>query len=1372
MSRRGKWAAWILASAAVALLVFAVTVAIVIRSQWFYDRVRRSIVETVETATGGRVEIASFQFDWHSLRAEVRSFTLHGSEPAGKPPLLHAEAVTVGLKLVSLLRRDVDIAYLDVSAPQVNLIIGPDGRTNVPEPKIARQAAKPPVQTILDLAIGRFSLERGEFSVESRGTTPFAASGSNLTTRFLYDLAGPRYRGDLSVNPLHLELGSYRPLPVGIAASLTIAANRIDVNSAKVTSGASHVALTGAIEDLASPHGECKFDAGVSVQEATPVLRVPELRRGTVELRGSATWRGASDFFVAATLHGTGLAYRDPSIRLEGFRADGAVTANPAGVDATGLRLNGNYVTDLGRSPLNGTIASAVLRGRNLQLHGMNFTAFGGRFQGDGKVLDLVRYSAAGAISGIEARPVVAMYSPEHLPWNALASGPVAVEGSFGDASVLRAKATLDLVPAAGSAPVHGQIEASYRASDRTVDLGRSTISLPSSQVDFSGTLGKQLRVHLNTRDLDDLLPAIGERAANLPARLTGTAIFDGTVSGTIENPQISGHTRVGGIVFEGETFDSLEGDADASPAGVRMRNGAVARGAMRSQFQISIGLNDWKAGDASPIGGRGTLRGGTVAALAQLLELKNIPIDGAAAGSAQISGTVGDPHVSADFQLTRGTLRDEPFDRFNGHLNYNAGLIEVTGGQLSAGNGQASIDAAYRHAAGQFASGHLHARVVTNARSLDQIHAIQKEYPGLKGTVQLTAEGAADVSPPRAGSDIPQFRVTAVNAAVVAQSLQLSDVALGETHLTATSEGNTLRAHLESIAASSQLRGDGEWRLEDDYPGTATVSFSKLDLVKLRAWLDPSTAVSPSPYSGSAEGQLRIDGPLLDPQALKARLTIPAFEFGPAPDSQIPTAKLVLHNNGPIVASLENKIITVDNARLTGAATDFSLTGKIALERKSPLDLHGAGRVDLALVHDLNRDFTSSGSIAVDVTVRGALDSPQINGRAEFQKAYFNIEGVPNGISNANGAIVFTGDRVNGTRATIQDFSGETGGGKVTLTGFVGYNGGQPIFRLHARASEVRIRYPEGVSTVADAVLNLTGSMDRSNLDGAITIVRTGFNPQSDFSSLLGRSAQPVETPAARTGLLGGLNFDIQINTAPDVQFQSALTEDVQMEANLRLRGTFSNPALLGRISVTQGRVIFFGTKYNVNQGSVQFFNPVRIDPIVNVDLETKVNGVDVTLNISGPSNKLNLTPRSDPPLQFNEIISLLATGYSATSDPTRLAQQNTSPQQSWQQMGASALLGQALTSPVSGRLQRFFGVSQLRIDPSLPGVENNPQARLTLQQQVTNDITFTYIADLNNSNPEVLRVEWSFAKQWSVVALREDNGLFGIDFFYKKRF
>ena len=150
---------------------------------------------------------------------------------------------------------------------------------------------------------------------------------------------------------------------------------------------------------------------------------------------------------------------------------------------------------------------------------------------------------------------------------------------------------------------------------------------------------------------------------------------------------------------------------------------------------------------------------------------------------------------------------------------------------------------------------------------------------------------------------------------------------------------------------------------------------------------------------------------------------------------------------------------------------------------------------------------------------------------------------------------------------------------------------------------------------------------------------------------------------------------------------------------------------------------------------------------------------------------NKLNLTPRSDPPLQFNEIVALLATGRAPTSDPTMLAQQNTAPQ-SWQQMGASALLGQAIASPVAGRLQRFFGVSKLRIDPTLPGVENNPQARLTLEQQISPDLTFTYITNVTNSNPQVIRIEWALSKQLSVVALREENGVFGLDFFVKRRF
>jgi translocation and assembly module TamB len=289
--------------------------------------------------------------------------------------------------------------------------------------------------------------------------------------------------------------------------------------------------------------------------------------------------------------------------------------------------------------------------------------------------------------------------------------------------------------------------------------------------------------------------------------------------------------------------------------------------------------------------------------------------------------------------------------------------------------------------------------------------------------------------------------------------------------------------------------------------------------------------------------------------------------------------------------------------------------------------------------------------------------------------------------------------------------------------------------------------------------------------LGGTLTIRRTSFNLQSDFGSAMAKSAEPVRTLPVRTGFLGGLNYDVQIETAPDIQFESALTQGLQADANLRLRGTASSPALLGRINITQGQMMFFGTKYNISQGSISFFNPARIEPVLNIDLETKARGIDITLSVSGPLNKLNLTPRSDPPLQFSEIISVLATGENPTSTTQRLGQQAATAEP-FQQTAASALLGQALASPVSGRLQRFFGISKLRIDPSLPGVEYNPQARLTLEQQVTPQVTFTYITNVTNANPQVVSVEWAMSKQWSAVAIREENGLLGLDFFYKKRF
>jgi translocation and assembly module TamB len=173
-----------------------------------------------------------------------------------------------------------------------------------------------------------------------------------------------------------------------------------------------------------------------------------------------------------------------------------------------------------------------------------------------------------------------------------------------------------------------------------------------------------------------------------------------------------------------------------------------------------------------------------------------------------------------------------------------------------------------------------------------------------------------------------------------------------------------------------------------------------------------------------------------------------------------------------------------------------------------------------------------------------------------------------------------------------------------------------------------------------------------------------------------------------------------------------------------------------------------------------------------LDLNLETKSKGVDVSLRVTGPIDNLKLSYTSDPPLQFEEIVSLLAAGRVPTSDPTLLANQPSQPPQSYQQMGETALMGKALADPVANRLQRVFGVTQLKIDPTLTNGSQLPQAQLSLQQQVADNITFTYVTALDSANAQIISVEFALNRQWSATAMRDQNGIFSVNLIYKKQF
>jgi translocation and assembly module TamB len=462
---------------------------------------------------------------------------------------------------------------------------------------------------------------------------------------------------------------------------------------------------------------------------------------------------------------------------------------------------------------------------------------------------------------------------------------------------------------------------------------------------------------------------------------------------------------------------------------------------------------------------------------------------------------------------------------------------------------------------------------------------------------------------------------------------------------------------------------------------------------------------------------------------------------------------------------SLDHGVVRIERLHLTGPETDFQAQGTGSIHGQA-LNITLKANSNLAVAKQFNRDVISSGSVVLAATVRGDLPNPLVNGKLELHDASLSYMQFPNGISHANGVVQF-----NGNSASFRDLTAESGGGKLTLAGFVAYRD-EIRFGLRANAANVRVRPQEGISAVMDANINLSGTAESSTVTGLVTIIRVTYAPQSDIGSMLSRAPMPVDSPSNPSPLLSNMKLDVRVRTATSMAVTASMAQNLQADADLRIRGTASQPGLLGRVTITEGQLVFFNSIYTVNTGTISFYNPVRIEPVLNLSLNSEAKGVQVVLKVTGPIDNMNLTYTSDPPLQFQEIVDLLATGKTPTSDPTILANQPPDPPQSFTQMGESAVVSRALADPVAGRLQRVFGVSQLRVDPAFTSGSDLPQARLTLQQRISSNMTFTYVTALNAPNTQIIRAEWTLNQQWAAMATRDQNGIFSVRLTYKRQF
>jgi translocation and assembly module TamB len=501
--------------------------------------------------------------------------------------------------------------------------------------------------------------------------------------------------------------------------------------------------------------------------------------------------------------------------------------------------------------------------------------------------------------------------------------------------------------------------------------------------------------------------------------------------------------------------------------------------------------------------------------------------------------------------------------------------------------------------------------------------------------------------------------------------------------------------------------------------------------------------------------GTIDISGPAAKPQQMTG--TAELTPFG------VTFPNLQLTAQGPIRASLRNGVASLDQFHITGPGSNLEASGTAKIfgdtnPEGGPLNIKANGSVNLRLIHTLNPNYITSGSVTLDLGVQGRVDDPSLTGTLKFDRANVAMDGVPNGLSDLSGTMVF-----NQNRLEVRDVSGTSGGGKVTLGGFIAYQRGLSA-DLTVNLDTVRVRL-YGLSSTANAALHLQGGPQSLVLSGSVLITRFGVGQDVDFAAFAGAGGIP--TPPDPSALSNKIRLDVHVTSSPQLDFQNSYAK-LAGTVDLTVRGTIAQPSILGSIRITDGSATFAGTKYELERGIIYFSNPVRIDPAIDLDVSTRVENYDVTIGIHGDMSNLKPTYRSSPPLTEADIFNLLALGRTQEESQLNTQQQ----QQAGQDPTTSALLGGALNATVSNRVSKLFGAGSIKIDPAFVGTLGNSTARITVQEPLSKQLTLTYATNVNQSAQQFLSLQYQISENKSIVVTRDESGVFSIVYKIRQRY
>jgi translocation and assembly module TamB len=1317
-------------------------------TQHFANNVRQRVISVLEDATGGRVEIKSLTWNLRHLAVEVDDLTIHGLEGPGELPYAHVNRLYARAKILSLVDAKLGLDFLEVDRPAIHLIIYPDGSTNQPTPKAKQNDGGQTIRTIFELKARRVEVHDGMALVNQR-SMPFQLAANDLGVVITYGPASGHYLGEIACSDITVQQAKAAPVHSKLDLSVDLSSDAADLKTLHFSTEKAQLQISGNLTHFAHPQWKGTANGTVELAGLSAMGLVDGFRRGSVDLAVTGQGSGDGQYVLDGNAKIVNASYAIEYFWIDAVNATTRVHITPDEI----------ALPDLVARPRQGGIVQAAFRYLHWNTSFVSAKAPGAQVM-----------SVRARVRGVRLTTVLASVVPIHwrdLGFDTAGDGTVNVDWTGGPDD-LTVGAILGMSvpdkPLPGELSLSGAVDAKYFQRGGRVQINRLDAHSPATTLGVTGSLGvypltapSNLTIHLvnhNLGEFDDVLKVLdlgvfGKKGiSGLPIYVHGEATFDGTGGGSQVDPSFQGHLTANNFSTffalpapAGKpapaplyiSWDQLDTMAGYSSSLISIDHGTLSRGqaVLHASGQLQahhISRRRVAFDNQSPINAVAQMQHASLADVWALAG-QNVPVTGTLNLQAHAGGMLGDLNGGANLDVVGGTIEGQHYHSLTGIVSLSGQDINLTRLTLLQDGGTVEGNGTY------------HLNTKTFLANLDGTNFELAHFPQAKDP-RLSVAGALKFDAHASGT----LESPSILGGVHLRNLVMGGQPAGSLEVIAHTQENTAFFTAQNSLTTARLKMKGQTALHDNFDTQANIVLDSLNIAPfLRAFHVQSVS-----GNSSIGGTINVAGPLRQPKQFSGDAEINQFTVN--------LQGIMLQDAGPIRASLHNGVLNLTQAHIIGPDTNMEVSGAADLMGTQDLAVTGQGSINMALAQTFDPDITSSGHLDFNVNASGTITQPLFSGRVHLTNVAMALKDLPNGISKLNGNLIFDQNRLQ-----VQDLVGTTGGGQLKLGGFLTYQ--QGIYGdFTATGKDIRVRYL-GISATADTTLHLQGSQNNMLLSGNVQITRFIIGPNVDFASFTASPAAQV--PPDPSAPSSHVRLDVHIFSAPQLDFQNSYAQ-LAGSVDLRIRGTVAQPAILGKINITDGTANFAGTTYRLQHGQIFFTNPVMIQPIIDIDATTRVEEYDVTIGLHGNISQLTPTFRSEPPLPQADVISLLALG--------RTQEEQALYSQQEQSIGAdsttNALLGGALNAAVGSRVQKLFGGGSVKIDPTYVGTIGSSSARITVSQNLSRNVQVTYATNVNATAQQLIQAQVDITQSVSLLAVRDEAGVFSLVLKVHKRY